>query len=266
MRSTIDPDAFIINDETPDHIVTPDEVRRGLEPHRRLMRSASPDDYAYGGIADPFPKEMLISKNDAMEMIKERTARGLTNKQRAIALGIKAKDQKQTNFCWANGPCQIVEFIKAVQCGWYEEYSSASVACKINGFANQGGIGVDAVEYAAKHGYVPARLWPNAAISRQYDTAEAWEEAKASIITEWWETKPRNAQEQWSVLLQSYPGAGGYNWWSHEVGVWDPVIVDGDIGFEGRNQWLGYGNDNWFIFQGNRGLADDFVVPRLIAA
>jgi hypothetical protein len=260
VASTIPADIMVIGDDTPEHHYLRDDEARGLELSRRA-RSARPDEHAYGGLADPFPSELLIDESAAMAMIQERKERKVTNRDRAEQCGVKQKNQAQTNFCWVNAPTHCVEIVKAFQCGFYEELSAASVACKINGFRNEGGWGKDALEFMIKSGIVPARLWPNAAISRQYDTQANWELAKDNIVVEWWECRPRTLQEVWSVLLRGFPGAGGYNWWSHEITNYDPEIKDGKIVILCRNQWI---SQDWLILEGRKAEPDDFVAPRLI--
>jgi hypothetical protein len=44
------------------------------------------------------------------------------------------------------------------------------------------------------------------------------------------------------------------------------IWLDGTIALRIRNQWEGWGDQNFGILQGSRMLADDFVAPRVAMA
>jgi hypothetical protein len=136
--------------------------------------------------------------------------------------------------------------LKALEAGCiHVPISAASVACKINGFVNQGGWGVDAMVYMAKYGVAEASVWPNTAISRTYDTAASDATRKRHIAYEWVQLTDNSFDELVTALLLGHPVAVGYNWWSHEVCAVAVVEVSpGVFAILIWNSWGDWGDKN----------------------
>jgi hypothetical protein len=221
--------------------------------------------YAQRGDA-PFLSVKLpqrIPRNEWSARIAEMAA-----KKERVSDAIKwpSKDQKQTNFCWANGPCGAAETVRATMGLGYKELSAASVACKLNGFKNQGGWGIDAIQYMAKQGVCEVKFWPNTAISRQYDTAESNADRPEHVTIGWFDVG-NDFDDVGTALLLPSPGTAGWNFWGHETEVCDLVeIGKNSFGCLGRNSWAddwGDKNSNgvggFFILAESKG-PDDFQV------
>jgi hypothetical protein len=186
------------------------------------------------------------------------------------------RDQKQTLFCWANGPATCVDVVRRQIGLVHVETSGASVACKINGFSNQGGMGVDALQYFASTGGVASSLWPNAAISRQYDTSTTMADRSNRKALEWLELDTNGSrtatfdQLATSIFL-GHPVAVGYNWWGHEVTAVRIVQISAGVyGVEIRNSWGTWGSKNRWGFDGfsvlseSKGTPDDAFLLRSV--
>lgn len=132
---------------------------------------------------------------------------------------MKEKDQNGTNYCWSNGPSNALDIARMVQGGVYQETSAASVACIIKKYQNIGGWGVEAIKYMAEVGPCSVDLWPNAAISRGYDTEESLADRANHKVAEWIDVPPDDLEALVSCLLPPHclPCAVGYDWWGHEV-------------------------------------------------
>jgi len=155
------------------------------------------------------------------------------------------RDQGRTNFCWANGPCAALDMARRVAGLPFEETSAASVACKITGFRNIGGWGIDAIRYLAQHGGVSSRLWPNDAIDRRYDTPDANADRPRRQVVEWWDVPPRDFDWLATLCLLGIPCPVGYIRWAHEVTACDLVEVSpGRFGIRIRNSWGRWGSQN----------------------
>ena len=226
-----------------------------------------PEGIDYSGVAEPFPRELLIPRSEWQARIQEMEERKSRSSDLVIQAGLPCKDQQRTLYCWINAPVHCMEMLRVLQNQKMVILSPASCGAKIKGFRNQGGWGKEGLQYIAEHGVVPVDRWPANAIDRQYDKPEAWAEAKKYRTTEWMVLKPRNLDEQISLLLHRIPGAKGQNHWSHEVTDYDAVWLDGEVATRSRNSWgMGYGTQGFFIQRGSKMLADDLVAPRVAMA
>lgn len=190
---------------------------------------AHPHGAAWRG-SKPFPKELIIPRSDWDGIIEEQERTKTRLSDLILAAGLPCKDQNGTNYCWINAPTHVAE-INCIQQnqrmadGSIVELSPASVGCKVKGFSNDGGWGQEGLDYAVEHGYVPVKLWPANAISRQYDTAEAWAEAAKFKPTNYFDLASDDFDQKASANLRRMATADGYDWWSHEVTGYDLVIV-----------------------------------------
>lgn len=240
--------------------VTPPEQSKGFESGLRGTA-----EYAYGDVAQAFPQHLLIPEGDWEGMIKEQEERKSRLSDLVIQAGLPVKNQQRTNYCWIYGPTAAVEMNRLKQNQKMVMLSAASAGSKIKNFRNVGGWGKEGLQFIVDYGLVPETHWPNATISRQYDTAENWELAKRYKVERWLELRPRNLNELMSCLLRRIPVAVGYNWWGHEVVLTDAVWVNNRPGGRMRNSWgPNWPNaqaDGWSILQGSKLLPDDAVCP-----
>jgi hypothetical protein len=236
-------------------------MSRGLE-----LPDDRGDGYGYSGTADQFPAELLIPESEWEPRVKEMEERKTRTSDLVQQAGLPHKDQNGTNFCWINAPTYAMEVTRVIQNQPMVILSPASCGSIIKGFRNNGGWGLEGLRFISNRGVVPVSMWPANAIKKQYDTPAAWEEAKKYICLEWWEAKPRNFAQHFSMLLRRASCAVGLNYWSHEVTDEDPVFLDGEPCVRFRNSWKGYGTNGYAIRRGNKKFADDCVAPRVAVA
>lgn len=250
---------FIINDDTPNDVLFPQEFGRGLE------LEARPQGFAHAATANPFPDSFLIPQSDWQGLIQERKSRKAGITYECDRVGLKVKDQQQTNYCWANGPTHATEIIRVMQGLAPVALSAASVAAQVTNFRNVGGWGDDALQWIIKNGIDPESVWPNAAISRQYATEANKTLALNYRVTEWWELEPKNLNQLISAVLHDIPVAVGFSWWSHEVCAVDADWIDGAIALVIDNSWgTSWGKNGRGTLQGRKMLPDDAVAPRVV--
>lgn len=272
-----------------------------------MSRGRIPRDYrthpvghAWKG-ASAFTAELNVPREEWDERIEEmeRNRTGLDHLVDQV--GLECKDQNGTNFCWdfATTHCCEIELVKANQKdpqGNPVKLSPASTACKIKNFRNQGGWGQEALEYQIEHGTVPEWLWPQSAINRQYDTAANWKEAEKYRVKEWMDIASRNFGQKCSAQFHRLPTSDGYNWWSHQVTGYRPVIIAKSIvkaayaaakelykllpteyrepllekaaskyGTLQRNSWsMSYGDRGYFILAESKATPDDCCSPSVL--
>ena len=127
--------------------------------------------------------------------------------------------------CWANGPVSAINCLQLKDGGEFINFSPASVAAPIKNFRNNGGWGLEAIEYIVKYGIVPTKYWPANAIDRKYYTQANLEIAKQYKILEWDELDSRNIDQVMTLLLLRRPVEVEFSWWSHAVCAIDPVYL-----------------------------------------
>lgn len=208
----------------------------------------------------------VIPRDEWPERIEEIEKTKSSIPDRCDQVGLKVKNQRQTNYCWINAPVHALEIARVLQGQAYVELSPASVGAKIKNFRNVGGWGTEGLRYMAEHGVVPASFWPVNAIDRRYDTQEANAERADYQADEWWDLKPRNFDQLATCLLLRVPVPIGLNWWRHEVTAVQLVKLDG------RDQYGSIIDNSWGIEWGDNGRGilteakatpDDAVALRL---
>jgi hypothetical protein len=221
-----------------------------------------PFNNSYEGVADSFPSNLLIDSSEWQARIEEVEATETRISDFCLQYDLPCKDQERTNYCWMNAPTHAHEILRLLENAELITFSPASCAAQIKNYRNQGGWGLEAVEFIIKNGQVPTNLWPANAIDPKYATRENLEIAKNYRIQKWIELQPRNIPQLISLLLRRIPVAVGYSWWGHEVLACDPVWLDGTIAMRFRNSWgMGWGEKGFGILQGTRMLPDDAVAP-----
>lgn len=222
------------------------------------------DKIPFGSLAGAVPFDgPIIPRYDWDALIEEREAKGQTLK----ALDVPRKNQQQTNFCWANGPLHCVEIMRVKNGFKYVELSSASVACRINGFQNRGGYGGEALKHIANEGANTVDQWPNAVISRRYDTSDSRQAAARNRISEWWDMP--NSKDRFDIMMTALflgvPCAIGLNWWGHLVTAIDPIRIEGGhYGALIDNSWGSTWQDKGrIVLAESKATPDDCVCPRV---
>lgn len=240
----------------------PAEYGRGLD------LSARPQGLmAYSDVANPFPDSLLIPRSEWQARIQELDATKSSIPDLCDQAGLPVKDQKRTNYCWANAPTHCVEVVRVLEGHAPVVLSAASVGAQVKNYWNTGGWGKEALDFIIAHGVVPDDKWPNAEINKKYATPENLAEAKKFAVTGWWELEPRNLDQLISCLLRRVPVAVGYNWWSHEVTAVRPLWLDGEVALQIDNSWgQQWGTNGRGTLQGRKMLPDDAVAPYVTIA
>lgn len=251
----------IIHDTTPDDLLFPDDKGRGWETGQKPREG-------YGDVASPFPEHLYIPRSEWQARAEDWKRWGLPSK-RLRQSGVRIKDQARTNFCWAFSPVYSLEAMRAFQNQVYIPLSPASVACKITNFQNVGGFGDRALRYMTDTGVATTARWPDTAIDRRFDTAENNSMRPMYRVTEWWNLSSggRLFDAIYSLLLIGVPVSCGYNWWGHQTTALDPLWVDGAPATGNDNSWgEGWGDQGYFVLQGQKMHADDAVAPAVAVA
>lgn len=255
------------------HVNPPSGFSRGLQ-----ARDRSRHPFGSMGFAAPFDLP-LIPRSEWPDRIAdmERTKSRLSDL--VLQAGIISKDQRSTNFCWFNAVTTAVETIRCVMGQPYVPLSSASGACIVKNFRNEGGWGGEALEQVVSAGICSEEKWPNAAIDRKYYTEEAKAEALLYRCLEWYDLKERAFDQLTTCNLNRLPVPIGLNWWSHEVCAMDAVNLTTNkkssqfyglgtvFGNRPRNSWSDtYGEKGFFVLTESKATPDDACCPRAMIA
>jgi hypothetical protein len=221
----------------------------------------------YSAAAKPFSLKK-IPRSEWDDRIAEMEKNKARLSDLLLAQNIPSLDQNGTNYCWFNGVVTGVYCVRARMNLPYKPLSPASGAAQIKGFRNQGGWGGDALEWMVENGACEQRLWPQAAIDRQYLTEESKQNAKLYRITETnVDVEEDDFDAMMTLLFNGIPCPLGLDWWSHLVCAVDPVKTgSGRYGVRFRNSWGdSYGSKGFSILEENKARGD-VSAPRLALA
>ena len=153
---------------------------------------------------------------------------------------IPSRDQNGKGYCWAHSGVSAHLLRRAAMGEPYADLSAYAVACMIKGFRDEGGNGIEGVQFQQEKGCPTSATWPQQSMSRSNDNPQTWADAAIHKYTQWVELDHGQMEEQLvSCLLLNIPVVVDYNWWSHSVCAADIV----EIGKTGRiwNSW----GDSW---------------------
>tara|TARA_R110000803_G_scaffold3285_6_gene11205 strand:- start:5158 stop:5913 length:756 start_codon:yes stop_codon:yes gene_type:complete len=171
-------------------------------------------------------------------------------------MAIPCKDQNGTNYCWINSPTHCAEIDRAKSTGTYKSMSPASGGARIKKYRNQGGWGLEAVEWFVDNGVNYSEDWPDNEIDRRLETDENTELALKNRVIEF--VRLDTWEEQVSCMLANIPTADGYSWWGHLVtGV---GLTIGNHNRIIRNSWaMSWGDKGFGELSGRKKYSDGSV-------
>jgi hypothetical protein len=153
---------------------------------------------------------------------------------------IPSRDQNGRGYCWAHSGVSAHLVRRAVDGDPYADLSAYAVACIIKDYRDEGGNGIDGIQFQQERGCPTSQFWPQQSASRSNDNPQTWANAAKHKYVSWVQLDSSQMEEQMvSCLLLGWPLVVDYNWWSHSVCAVDVV----EIGKTGRiwNSW----GDKW---------------------
>jgi hypothetical protein len=233
------------------------------------------------GHAAPVFSGALLPWDEIRGRIAEREAAGTTNRALAIAAGLQAKHQGQTNSCWAYNATMCEEFLllrsgARTPSGGLIQLSPTSTLCRRTNFINRGGWSTDFVEEVQRSGINTEAEWPLNKFQRKFDTSANRTAALTRRQHEFADLPVRGlsakkrAQIACTVLLTLGPIASGHNWMAHAVTLMDPLIAGNSADPAKWLQWYSWNSGLYrnrqgvTVFKFADGIYDDAVVPTSI--
>ena len=206
----------------------------GLKPLAEHPTYGSYESIPYGSYSDSFD---LIPRDEWPERIKEMDAKQMWAKDHCT---FPAYHQGATKFCWINCIAQAMRLCRAMQGLKDVDISSASMGAPIQNYRNRGGWIQVGLDYAIKHGAVPAEDWPNNAIDDRYDTAANDALRESFKVLEAYKCPADSFDEIATAAFRGHLVCAGFGWWGHAVMAGLRIVdLDGTDrwGNEIRNSW-----------------------------
>lgn len=177
---------------------------------------------------------------------------------------IPSLDQNGQGYCWAYGPVSAMLLARAVAGLPYVDLSPHAVAYTIKGGRDEGGWGIEAMEFIAQRGVPSSEFWPQKSMSRANDNPQTWENAKFHVNSEWMDLEPGNVAQLVTCLLSNIPLCGGFNWWGHEVCLMDLESIR-PLQTRCWNSWTDSWSENGTgILEGSRAIPDGVEAIRVV--
>lgn len=243
-----------------------------VEPPTGYAKGAIPRDYkrypvGYAACAAAFDLPLIPESEWEARLAEQKAKRAQLSDIRNTGLNgqrIPSTDQNARGYCWAHGPVSAMLLARAVAGMPFADLSAYAIACIIKNYRDEGGWGIQAIEFMAERGCPTSEFWPQRSVSRENDNPATWENAKLHRQTEWMDLEPRNKAQLVTCLLSNIPVCAGYNWWAHEICIMDLVSINP---FQVRiwNSW----GDKWSengtgILEGQKALGDGWEAIRVV--
>jgi hypothetical protein len=184
-----------------------------------------------GYAARRMPKEMILSEEDCIEIIKEREAKGTRLIDRCEKSGIFTLDQSPSWYCWCYSMTNVVMAAMISQNETPRLLSPESVAGPIMNYKKKGGWCSLARDYMAKNGIADTNAWPweshKQANNPKY-FKESRDNAAQTLIPEFWDLQ--DWAEKRSCLARGLPCGACYDYEGHATGSIELILRDGQLG------------------------------------
>lgn len=240
------PKVLVIDDSTSNDILFPPGFGHG---YSRAEKTAAPVT-----LKAPPAEMKLIDPSEWKARIKERNEQQSSLKHIRMRSGpggkhIPALDQNGQGYCWFYSNTMALMLQRAAANQPYVRLSAHGGACKVKNFKDEGGWCGLSAKFITDFGVPPVSAWPEKSMSRQYDTAATWAEAKKFQTTEDWVDyavaaydRTMTVKQIATCLLLNIPLAIDYDEWGHSICAIDWVEIEaGSFGPEILNSW----QDTW---------------------
>lgn len=225
----------------------------------RLPSSQNP--CGFGSAPKQWDGSRTRTKAEVIAECRRLESAGVDRRRYIESKGWKVKNQEQTNFCWAHAPTECLEIARIMAGMPHIPLSAPSVACRVNGFKNQGGWGSQAAVALTTIGATPEALWPGgyAGFSRKWDGPKSDEASKLITASEYWDLPQNDVLALATCVQDEGPVYVGLDWWGHEVlVVWVRADSRGNLWFPFVNSWDdSWGDGGWGELSESKAVASD---------
>lgn len=172
---------------------------------------------------------------------------------------IPSLDQNGQGYCWNYSGTGAMIGCRAAMGMPYIALSGHANAFLIKNGRDEGGNGIDGLQYGIEHGYPSQEFWPQGGMSSKYNTPEMRANAlkhKPTVTIQ--DLEPGNWDQVATAMLNNWWVIGDFDWWGHSVCMLDYVDEDtSKIKNSWSDTWSDRGDGN---LQGNKKCPDSAVV------
>jgi hypothetical protein len=177
-------------------------------------------DYSVNAMnAAPFASARSIpsfSQAELLERIAEKTAKKTWIRDKCDRVGSKVKNQSRSSYCWIHAPVRGMECHYVLTGGVAHTLSAFYAGAHIKGGRNQGGWGLQGLEFLTKHGTCVESMHKPMDFSVNRD-AEAAKNAAQHQVVGWEDIEPTDMMAIFTRIVLDMPVTFGIPAWGHEV-------------------------------------------------
>jgi len=196
--------------------------------------------------------EPLFTDAEIQEIIDFKDANNAWLTDIEDRAGLPRKNQQESSYCWIHAPVHLMELDMVVANEPMRELSAFYAGALIKNGRNQGGSGIQGIEWLAEHGTCLQSLHLPMDFST-HNSVEAIANASLHKIIGHVDIEPDNERAIWTQVCKDQGVTVGIPKWGHEVGIvrlrWDKkagrprYIIDNSWGMEwgkaGRGELAG---------------------------
>lgn len=148
---------------------------------------------------------------------------------------IPSRDQNGKGYCWAHSGVSAMLLARAKMNQPYADLSPYAIACIIKGYRDQGGNGIDGVQFTAQRGVPTAQFWQQKSMSKSNDNPATWENAALHKDYTWQDLDPSQMRAQFiTAMLLQFPTVFDSNPWGHSIAAMEMVMIGGMNAIDNR--------------------------------
>lgn len=199
----------------------------------------------------------LIDPSEYQSRIEEKTAKKTWIKDLCDQAGLTVKNQQSSSYCWIHAPVKGMECIYVLNGGVRKVLSAFYAGSMIKNGRNQGGSGIQGLEWLSKNGTCQESMWEPMKF-RGTVTPEIEGNAELHQVQTFVDMDPRNEQQIITRVLTNKPVTVGIPAWSHEVLITFLVWDGGRVKFGFDNSWgSAWGTNGRGVLEGAKSRFDE---------
>lgn len=153
---------------------------------------------------------------------------------------IPSRDQNGKGYCWAHSGVSAMLLKRAFMNQPYADLSAYAVACIIKGYRDQGGNGIDGVQFSAQRGVPTAQFWPQKSMDRKNDNSDTWANAALHKDYTWQDVDPSQMRAMFiTAMLLQHPTVFDSNPWGHSIAAMEMTMIGGMNAIDNREMDVG---------------------------
>lgn len=222
----------------------------------RMDLSAPPPGYAkgliprdfnvqpYGGVRGVAAFSLPIIPQsewvDRMKSLNGQNLSDLRNIRGPNGGPIPSRDQNGKGYCWAHSGVSAMLLKRAFMNEPYADLSAYAIACKIKNYRDEGGNGIDGVQYTAEHGVPTSEFWPQQSMKSSNDNPATWANAALHKDYTWQDIDPSQMRSMFiTALLLQHPVVFDSDPWGHSIAAMEMTMIGGMSAFDSREMDVG---------------------------